>query len=73
MTFKELRKKIAEKKKETETETEIYNPDLYWKGKKIIPPDECRKIANVGKVFHTKDIDLVIEKCELFDPNTSDV
>jgi len=36
VTFKDLRKIIAEKKKEIERESKFYNTNYYWKGKKVV-------------------------------------
>jgi hypothetical protein len=36
LTFKDLRRIIAEKKREMETEAKYYDPNYFWKGKKII-------------------------------------
>jgi hypothetical protein len=44
VTFKELRKIITEKKKEMETEAKYYDPNYYWKGKKIVSLDQWYKI-----------------------------
>ena len=44
MTFKELRKIIAEKKKEMEIEAKYYDPNYYWKGKKIVSLDQWYQI-----------------------------
>jgi hypothetical protein len=40
VTFKELRKIIAEKKKEMEIEAKYYDPNYFWKGKKIVSLDQ---------------------------------
>jgi hypothetical protein len=44
VTFKELRKIIAEKKKEMEIEAKHYDPNYYWKGKKIVSIDQWYQI-----------------------------
>lgn len=46
MTFKDLRRIIAEKKKEAEQESKFYDPSHYWKGKKIVSLNEWLKIKN---------------------------
>jgi hypothetical protein len=51
VTFKELRKIISDKKKELEVHSKIHNPNHYWKGNKIIPLNEWRKIAYSGKAM----------------------
>jgi hypothetical protein len=40
VTFKELRKIIAEKKKEMEIEAKYYDPNYFWKGKMIVSLDQ---------------------------------
>ena len=44
MTFKDLRRIIAEKKKEMEIEAKYYDPNYYWKGKKIVSLDQWYQI-----------------------------
>jgi hypothetical protein len=44
VTFKDLRKIIAEKNKETERESKLYNPSYYWKGRKIVSLDQWFQI-----------------------------
>jgi hypothetical protein len=44
VTFKELRKIVAEKKKETEIEAKYYDPNYYWNGKKIVSLDQWYQI-----------------------------
>jgi hypothetical protein len=44
VTFKQLRKIIAEKKKEMEIEAKYYDPNYYWKGKKIVSLDQWYQI-----------------------------
>jgi hypothetical protein len=44
VTFKELRKVIAEKKKEMEIEAKYYDPNYFWKGKKIVSLDQWYQI-----------------------------
>jgi hypothetical protein len=51
VTFKELKNIIAEQQKELDVQSKTYNPDHYWNGKKIIPLNEWRKIANSDKVM----------------------
>ena len=46
VTFKDLRRIIAEKKKEAEQESKFHNPSHYWKGKKIVSLNEWLKIKN---------------------------
>ena len=46
MTFKDLQRIIAEKKKEVEQESKFYDPSHYWKGKKIVSLNEWLKIKN---------------------------
>jgi hypothetical protein len=49
VTFKELRKIIAQKNKELEGESKLYNPDYFWKGKKIVSLDQWLQIeGNYG-------------------------
>ncbi len=40
MIFKDLRKIIAEKNKEIEIESKFYDPNYYWKGRKIVSLDQ---------------------------------
>ena len=40
VTFKDLRKIIAEKNKEIETQSKFYNPSYYWKGGKVVSLDQ---------------------------------
>ncbi|MGA8105181.1 MAG: hypothetical protein WB815_00905 [Nitrososphaeraceae archaeon] len=44
MTFKDLRRIIAEKNKELERESKFYDPNYYWKGKKIVSLDRWYQI-----------------------------
>ena len=44
MTFKDLRRIIAEKKKEVEQESKFYDPNYYWKGKKRVSLDQWYQI-----------------------------
>jgi hypothetical protein len=44
VTFKDLRKIIAEKKKEMEIEARYNDPNYYWKGKKIVSQDQWYQI-----------------------------
>lgn len=44
MTFKELRKIIAEKNKEMEMKSKFYDPAYYWKGKRIVTLDQWYQI-----------------------------
>ena len=46
MTFKDLRKIIAEKNKEMEIESKFYDPNYYWKGRKVISLNHWLKIKN---------------------------
>jgi hypothetical protein len=49
VTFKELRKIIAEKNKELEIQSKFYNPNYFWKGKEIVPLYQWLQIeANYG-------------------------
>ena len=44
MTFKDLRRIIAEKKKEMEQESKFYDPNYYWNGKEIVSLDQWYQI-----------------------------
>ena len=44
MTFKDLRKIIAEKNKEMEIESKFYDPNYFWKGRKIVSLDQWYQI-----------------------------
>jgi hypothetical protein len=44
VTFKDLRKIIAEKNKEMEIESRFYDPNYYWKGKRIVPLEQWYQI-----------------------------
>jgi hypothetical protein len=44
VTFKDLRRIIAEKKKEMEIEAKYYDPNYFWKGKKIVSLDQWYQI-----------------------------
>jgi hypothetical protein len=44
VTFKDLRRIIAEKKKEAEQQPKLYDPNYYWKGKKIVSLDQWYQI-----------------------------
>ena len=44
MTFKDLRKIIAERNKEMEKESKFYDPNYYWKGRKIVSLDQWYQI-----------------------------
>ena len=46
MTFKDLRRIIAEKNKEMELEAKHYDPNYYWKGRKVVSLNEWLKIKN---------------------------
>jgi hypothetical protein len=49
VTFKDLRKIIAEKKKEIESESKLHNPNYYWEGRKVVSLNEWLKIkSNYG-------------------------
>jgi hypothetical protein len=40
VTFKDLKKIIAEKNKEMERESKLYSPSYHWKGKEIVTLDQ---------------------------------
>jgi hypothetical protein len=44
VTFKDLRKIIAEKNKIMEIESRFYNPNYFWKGRKIVSLDQWYQI-----------------------------
>jgi hypothetical protein len=44
VTFKDLRRIIAEKNKEMEIEAKFYDPTYYWKGRKIVSLDRWFQI-----------------------------
>jgi hypothetical protein len=44
MTFKDLRKIIAEKNREIEKESKFYNPNYFWKGRRIVSLDQWFQI-----------------------------
>ena len=44
MTFKDLRRIIAEKNKEIEIESKFYNPNYFWKGRKLVLLDQWFQI-----------------------------
>jgi hypothetical protein len=46
VTFKDLRRIIADKKKEAKQESKFFDPSHYWKGKKIVSLNEWLKIKN---------------------------
>jgi len=46
VTFKDLRRIIAEKNKELEIEAKHYDPNCYWKGRKVVSLNEWLKIKN---------------------------
>jgi hypothetical protein len=46
VTFKDLRRIIAEKNKEMEIESKYYNPNYYWEGRKVISLNHWLKIKN---------------------------
>ena len=46
MTFKDLKRIIVEKNKETQRKSKFHNPSHYWKGKKIVSLNEWLKIKN---------------------------
>jgi hypothetical protein len=46
VTFKDLRRIIAEKNKEMEIEAKHYDPNCYWKGRKVVSLNEWLKIKN---------------------------
>jgi hypothetical protein len=47
VTFKDLKKVIAEKSKEMERESKLYNPSYYWKGKEIVTLDQWLQINHI--------------------------
>jgi hypothetical protein len=46
VTFKDLRKIIADQRKALERESELYNPSYYWKGRKIVSLDQWFQVEN---------------------------
>jgi hypothetical protein len=44
VTFKDLRRIIAEKNKEMEIESKYYDPNYYWKGRKIVSLDQWYQV-----------------------------
>jgi hypothetical protein len=44
VTFKDLQRIIAEKKKEAEQESKFYDLKYYWNGKKIVSLDQWYQI-----------------------------
>ena len=46
VTFKDLRKIIAEKKKGIERESKLYNPNYFWEGRKVVSLNQWLKIKN---------------------------
>jgi hypothetical protein len=46
VTFKDLRKIIAEKNKEMAGESKFYNPSYFWKGRKIVSLNEWFQLEN---------------------------
>jgi hypothetical protein len=46
VTFKELRKIIAERNKEIERESKFYNPNYCWKGRKVVSLDQWYQIKD---------------------------
>jgi hypothetical protein len=40
VTFKDLKKIIAEKRKEIERESKLYSPSCHWKGEEIVTLDQ---------------------------------
>jgi hypothetical protein len=44
VTFKDLRKIIAERNKEMERESKFYNPSYFWKGRKVVSLDQWFQI-----------------------------
>lgn len=46
MTFKDIRKIIAEKNKALERESKFYDPSHYWGGKKVVSLDQWLKIKS---------------------------
>jgi hypothetical protein len=46
VTFKDIRKIIAEKNKALERESKFYDPSHYWEGKKVVSLDQWLKIKS---------------------------
>ena len=44
VTFKDLRRIIAEKNKEIEIESKFYNPNYFWKDRKLVSLDQWFQI-----------------------------
>jgi deoxyadenosine/deoxycytidine kinase len=44
VTFKDLRKIIAEKNRKIEIQSKFYNPNYYWKGRKVVSLDQWFQI-----------------------------
>ena len=44
MTFKDLRKIITEKNRALERESRFYDPNYYWKGRKIVSLEQWYQI-----------------------------
>ena len=44
VTFKDLRRIITEKNKEIEIESKFYNPNYFWKGRKLVSLDQWFQI-----------------------------
>jgi hypothetical protein len=42
--FKDLRKIVAEKNKKSEAERMFYNPNYFWRGRKIVSLDQWYRI-----------------------------
>jgi hypothetical protein len=48
MTFKDLRKIIADQRKALETKSKFYDPNYFWKGKKIITLDQLSNSLSIS-------------------------
>jgi hypothetical protein len=44
VTFKDLRRIITEKNKEMEAESKLYDPNYFWKGKRIVSQDQWYQV-----------------------------
>jgi hypothetical protein len=52
VTFKDLRKIISEKNKEMEVESRFYDPNYFWKGRKIVSLDQWYQVEEgYGNTF----------------------
>jgi hypothetical protein len=54
VTFKDLRKIIAEKNREIEREAKLYNPSHYWKYRKIVSLGQL--VSNQRKLYTKSSI-----------------